>query len=182
METKVPFYNMVNILLPGVAFISACLLMFFDMIKIIAIHITNLESLGLEVLLTFATLAISYEVGYIIFRLGSTLIGPILRKLYKFYPYEKYVDAKKAGANKLSELSREFAYARTRITLFFLLTIVAIINLFRTGSNIYWVLIITFFICVSLFMLATYTYVKKIKTNIDKYLTRDDKSGVATDD
>lgn len=163
METKVPFYNVINILLPGLAFIGACIFLFLDYIKCFAIQITSIESAGFEVLLTVATLAIAYEVGYIIFRLGAVIIEPILKKMFGWTEYKNFVAAQKAGATSLEMLSREYGYARTQITLFIALSIVS-------GIRFQWWLLSVCVVCVILFTLTVRGHIKKIATTVNKYL------------
>lgn len=164
MEIKVPFYNVVNILLPGLTFIGTCAFLFLDKIKILVSAITTLGSAGLEVLLTVASLAIAYEVGYIIFRIGATLIEPILKKMFGWAEYKDYVAAQKAGAKSLEMFSREYGYARTQITLFIALAIVA-------GLEAQWWLLTVCVLCVMLFVLTARGHIKKTITTVNKYLT-----------
>lgn len=127
METKVPFYNIVNILLPGLVFIGTGMFLFLNEIKVLATEITSLGSAGLEVLLTVSVLAIAYEVGYIIFRIGATAIEPILKKMFGWAEYKDFIAAAKTSDkahDRLDMLSCEYGYARTQITLFIALSIV----------------------------------------------------------
>lgn len=172
METKVPFYNIVNIFLPGLVFIGSCIMMFVDEIKAIVDSITVLDNIGLEVLITVSCFAIAYEVGYIIFRLGAVFIERILKKVFGWAPYDRFVAAKKAGAEKsLDMLSREYGYARTQITLFILLSII-------TGLKTHWILLGICVLCVVLFSLTARGHIKKTITTVNKYLTQDNENMV----
>jgi len=163
METKVPFYNVVNILIPGLVFIGASAFLFLDKIKDLAINITTLGSTSLEVLLTVASFAIAYEVGYIIFRLGAAIIEPILKKMFGWREYSEFVAARKAGAESLDTLSREYGYARTHITLFVALVLIAAIRA-------QWMMMSICLIFVILFTLTARGHIKKIIATVDRYL------------
>jgi len=176
METKVPFYNIVNIFLPGLVFIGSFILLFLNETKILVDSVVSLDSIGLEVLITVSCFAIAYEIGYIIFRLGAVLIEPILKKIFGWAQYERFVAAKKAGAEKsLEMLSREYGYARTQITLFIFLSIVI-------GIKMHWVLLGVCVLCVVLFTLTARGHIKKTITTVDKYLTENNKSKVENND
>jgi hypothetical protein len=163
METKVPFYSVVNILLPGLIFIGACIFLFLDYINSIVTQMATINSAGFEILLTLSALAIAYEVGYIIFRLGAIVIEPILKKVFGWTNHEDFVAAQKAGAKSLEMLSREYGYARTQITLFISLVIV---SAFRAK---WWFLVICVILIV-LFMLTVRGHMKKISTTVNEYL------------
>jgi len=172
METKVPFYNIVNIFLPGLVFIGSCILLFLNETKILVDSVASLDSVGLEVLITVSCFAIAYEIGYIIFRLGAALIEPILRMLFDWAPYDRFVAAKKAGAEKsLEMLSREYGYARTQITLFVLLSILI-------GIRMHWILLGVCVLCVVLFTMTARGHIKKTITTVDKFLTGENKCKV----
>jgi len=169
METKVPFYNIVNIFLPGLVFIGSCVLLFLNETKELVDSVVSLDSVGLEVLITVSFFAIAYEIGYIIFRFGAALIEPILKKLFGWAQYERFVAAKKAGAEKsLEMLSREYGYARTQITLFIFLSIVI-------GIKMHWILLGVCVLCVLLFTLTACGHIKKTITTVDKYSTEENK-------
>ncbi|MDR0840080.1 MAG: hypothetical protein LBN26_01670 [Christensenellaceae bacterium] len=163
METKVPFYNVVNILLPGLVFIGAGMFLFYDEVKVLAAAVTSLGSAGLEVLVVVAALAVAYEVGYIFFRLGVTAIEPLLKKMFGWTDYEKFVAAKKAGAKSLGTLSREYSYALTQITLFIALAVI-------TGIKMQWWLMGAAILFVVLFTLTAKGHIKNIRITVNKYL------------
>lgn len=165
MELKVPFYNVVNILLPGLAFIGICAFLFLDKIKVFVLAITTLGSAGLEMLLTVAFLAITYEVGYIIFRLGDVMIEPVLKKMFGWAEYKDFVAAQKAGAKSLEIFSREYGYARTQITLFIALAIVF-------GLEAQWGFLTVCVLCVMLFVLTARSHIKKTITTVNEYLIK----------
>lgn len=161
-ETKIPFYNVVNIFLPGLTFVGAVLLLFLDKIKTVVTVLSGVGSTGLEVLVSVSCFAIAYEVGYIIFRFGAIAIEPLLKRLFGWTPYEQFVTAKKAGAKSLDMLSREYGYARTQITLFIALAIAA-------GVSGQWALLGVSIACILLFTLTARGHIKKISITAKKY-------------
>jgi len=126
MEIKVPFYNIVNIFLPGLVLIGSAALLFLDNVKELVIKITDIGSAGLEVLVTVSLFAIAYEVGYIVFRLGSVAVEPILKKMFGWVDYNDFIKAGKTSEKaheKLEMLSREYGFAVTQIMLFIALAV-----------------------------------------------------------
>jgi len=167
METKVPFYNIVNIFLPGLVLIGSCVLLFLDEVKTLAKAVTDLGSTGLEVLVTVSLFAVAYEIGYIIFRLGSAVIEPILKKMFGWADYKDFIAAGKTSEkayDKLDMLSREYGYARTQITLCIVLAVL-------TGNREHWWLMICCILCAILFTSTARGHMKKTQVAVTKYLT-----------
>jgi len=162
VETKIPFYNVVNIFLPGLTFVGSVVLLFLDKVKEIVTTLSGVGSTGLEVLVSVSCFAIAYEVGYIIFRFGAIAVEPLLKRLFGWTPYEQFIAAQKAGAKSLDTLSREYAYARTQITLFLALAI-------ATGISEHWGLLGVSIGCVLLFALTARGHIKKIAVTTMKY-------------
>ena len=163
METKVPFYNVINILVPGLVFVGASAFFFLDEVMDLVARFSALESMGFEVLFTIAALAIAYEVGYIIFRIGAVIIEPLLKKIFEWRAYDKFTAAKKAGAKSLDMLSREYAYARTHITLFVAISIIA-------STQKHWIIMGFSIGCVMLFTVMARSHIKKIVITVDTYM------------
>jgi hypothetical protein len=167
METKVPFYNITNIFLPGLVIIGSCIMLFLEEVKKIVNSIASIDNLGFEILITVACFAIAYEVGYIIFRIGAIIVEPILIKLFGWAKYEDFIAAGKTSEkayNKLKMLSTEYGYARTRITLFIVLSVL-------TGVQMYWWIMAICIICLVLFTLTARGHMKKIQKAVNVYLT-----------
>ena len=170
METKVPFYNIVNIFLPGLVLVGSIVLLFLDEVKTLTDTITDLGSTGLEVLITVSLFAIAYEIGYILFRLGSALIEPILKKLFGWAAYSDFIAAGKTSEKaykKLEMLSREYGYARTQITLFIPLAVL-------TGVRMQWWIMGICIVCMVLFVLTARGHMKKIQDAVQQYLTKEE--------
>jgi hypothetical protein len=167
METKVPFYNVTNIFLPGLVLIGSCILLFLDEVKKLVTSIGSVNNLGFEILITVACFAIAYEVGYILFRLGAVTIEPLLKKMFGWTEYSDFIKASVTSDNahnKLKMLSHEYAYTRTRITLFVVLSVL-------TGIQTQWWFMIGSILCVILFTLTARGHMKKIQTAVKQYLT-----------
>jgi hypothetical protein len=173
MEAKIPFYNIVNIFLPGLVLIGSCVMLFLDKIEDFAKQIAKLGSAGLEVVVTMALIAIAYEVGYIIFRLGSTIIEPILKKMFGWAEYSDFIAAGKVSAkahDKLEMLSREYGFARTQIVLFIALSVLTGVNALITKIIAQWILCTVCVACVILFVLTARDHMIKIQEAVRQYL------------
>ena len=131
MEIKVPFYNIVNMLLTGFVFLGGLIFVFPEK----AIQLLNGEfyanlKTGPEIIFVICYLAVAYEIGLVINRVGSVVIEPVLKKI-KLIPFnDDYVlfNEKKKEYPIMSTLSREFALSRTSIALFLALAITAAFN------------------------------------------------------
>jgi len=166
METKVPFYHIVNIFLPGLILMGSCVLLFHNEVKVLVNAVADFGSTGLEVLVTVSLFAIAYEVGYIIFRLGAVIIEPVLKKMFGWADYNDFIAAGKTSEkayDKLDMLSREYGYARTQIALFFLLAIL-------TGVCKHWWIMTICILCVILFIISVRGHMKKTQSAVSKYL------------
>jgi hypothetical protein len=173
METKVPFYNIVNIFLPGLVFIGSGALLFLGEVKGIATQITQLGSAGLEVLVTVALFAIAYEVGYIMFRLGAVAVEPVLKKAFGWVDYNDFITAEKKSEkahDKLEMLSREYGFARTQIMLFVTLIVLTIVKIFIAKSPITMVWTMVCIGCGVLFTITTRGHMKRIQKAVTRYL------------
>lgn len=162
LETKIPFYNLVNVFLPGLAFVGSLVLQFPEKVRSLAIIFLDAGSTGLEVLVLISCLAIAYEIGYIIFRFGAIAVEPLLKKLFGWTSYDRFVAAQKCGAKSLSTLSREYAYTRTQITLF-----VALAGVFALSKR--WVFMVISVLCVLLFVLSARGHIKKIAVTVKEF-------------
>ena len=129
METKISFYNVVNMFLTGVVFCGCMGIMFFNKIIKYFAAIKDVN-IGYELLITVVCFALIYEVGLIINRLSSVLFEEILKKI-KLIKHDDYGTYKKAEMKNdfLKILSREYAVSRNFMTVFFLLFIVSLIKL-----------------------------------------------------
>jgi hypothetical protein len=124
---KIPFYNIVNILLTGLIFTGILIIFYYQEISA-KIYINNI-SITFVSIYTFAFFAIIYEIGLIINRLGS-LLEDLLRyfKLIPFNDNYKKFNETKQKFPILEILSREYALSRTSMTLFLLISILTFIK------------------------------------------------------
>ena len=167
METKVPFYNIVNIFLPGLVFLGSCVFLFLDEVSALVQAVVNLGSTGFEVLVTVALFAIAYEIGYILFRIGTVAIEPLLKKIFGWAAYEDFLAAGKTGEKEYDKLdmhSREYGYALTHITLLIVLTIL-------TGIRTQWWIMVGCIICVALFIFSVQSHMMQTQKAVKKYLS-----------
>ena len=130
METKVPFYNLLNMLLVGFIFIVSVCMAFPDpAINLITNDVVVGLSAGANVILTAFIFAVAYEIGYLVNRLGSVILEELFKKT-KLIPhnddYHKYNKVKKEYP-VMGILSREYASSRTNVMLFLIIMGVAII-------------------------------------------------------
>ena len=134
MEVKIPFYNLVNMLLTGIVFIGGISLFLPELVMdIINNPIISRTDTCTELTKIIFIFAFAYETGLIINRIGSILIEPLLKKL-KFIPFnDNYVkfNIKQKKYPIMHTLSREYALSRTRITMFILLTIISLFSIHK---------------------------------------------------
>jgi hypothetical protein len=135
MDIKIPFYNLVNMLLIGIIFIVGLLFIDTSLMDMVLGYIQSYNISSSLVL--FVLLPVSYQVGLIINRLGS-LLEDILKtkkteknrgwisRIFQFTwrSYELYQKTEKIEPF-VKTLSREYALSRNSLTLFLLLAIVA---------------------------------------------------------
>lgn len=151
METKIPFYNILNMFLTGLVFIGGCAVIFPDTVETVLNNniIKNLGA-GPEIVVTVCIFAAAYEVGLIINRIGSVMLEPFLKftKLIPFNDNYTLFNQKKKEYPIMSTLSREYALSRTGIVLFLSLLILSVF-LSKWSLVIIWAVItgIYFFSC-----------------------------------
>lgn len=131
MEIKVPFYNVVNMFLTGFVFLGGFVFLFSDsFVSIMESPIGKVAGIGPELIGVVCFFSIAYEVGLVINRLGSIVLGKLFKR-WKWIPYDdnyiKY-NKKLKVYPVLSTLSREYAVTRTGITLFLLLAVLSLFS------------------------------------------------------
>ncbi|MFB6468534.1 hypothetical protein ACE38V_17325 [Cytobacillus sp. Hz8] len=158
METKIPFYNILNMLLTGFIFVGCCIFIYINtFLHLLISNAFPKISFGSETIITISFFSVIYEIGYIINRIGSIVTEPILKKT-KAIPfdndYKKFNDCKKQYPI-LSTLSREYALSRTTLTLFLITTVLA-------AFQKQWILALIFILIAVLFSLSCRKHAKKI--------------------
>lgn len=164
METKVPFYNVLNMLLIGLILIVCVCIAFPDLaINLIANDVVVGLRAGGNVILTTLVFAVAYEVGYLINRLGSVVLEELLKKT-KLIPYNddyrKYNEVKKEYPT-MDILSREYASSRTNIMLFLIIMLVE-----AFAKKFIFALIA--FACATLFFFSCRKHAKRITSLMNK--------------
>lgn len=151
MEIKIPFYNILNMLLTGLVFSGCYVLIDPDWaITIFKNEIIHNLTAGPEIVITVCFFAITYEIGLIINRFGSLVIEYLMKKIPLIPFNDNYVlfNDKKKEYPIMDILSREYALSRTGISLFFILSIIALIRCRLILALVFFtVSIIYFFSC-----------------------------------
>ena len=126
MDIKISTYDFFNKFILGLVFVGVAILAFVDVNNSFFRSLQEIKENGILVtVFSVSALAIVYEVGIIINRLGS-LLEELLLKCHWIYfveDYKKFNDKKKEYPI-LNVLSREYALSRNSIVLFFLISIV----------------------------------------------------------
>ncbi len=120
MEVKIPFYNILNMLLTGLVFLGGCVIIYPESaFSVFNNEIVKSLGTGPEVLAVVCAFAIAYEVGLIINRTGSVIVEPFLKwtRLVSFNDNYALFNQKKKEYPIMSTLSREYALSRTGIVL-----------------------------------------------------------------
>jgi hypothetical protein len=70
METKIPFYNLLNMFLTGLIFTGCCIVLFSEQVLWFItsdfFHSVKEINTGLETVITVSIFAVIYEIGFII--------------------------------------------------------------------------------------------------------------------
>ncbi len=149
MEIKISTYDFFNKFILGLVFVGVVILSYIADIN------TQLKQLGeindntiVVTIFSFAALAIVYETGIIINRLGS-LLEEVL-KLCKLIPfnndYKRFNDKKKEYPI-MATLSREYASSRNSIVLFALISIIVFIRFCYYGFIPLTIMLLFYFSC-----------------------------------
>lgn len=175
MESKIPFYHLINMFFVGLMFIILnALIGSFNIIEILKNKIIIYNNISdYKTIFTVCVFATSYGIGVIINRIGSVIIEPILIKCKLILFDKDYVkyNVKKKEFNILKVLSREYALHRTNIALFVLLFIISLF--YKTNLLVK----IMFFIMIILSFLSCKKFSKKI-TEIMNSPVKNNESGV----
>lgn len=158
MEIKLPLYNILNFLLVGFVFIGCLLLMFPETIAefVLSDFYEKVTTVS-ETLLIFCVVAISYEIGFVLNRMGSVFIEPIFKKL-RVIPFNddyKMFNEKSKEYPIMKTLSREYAVSRTSSLLFAMLMVIAWV----TNKKFY---VFIFMVCMVVFILSCRKHASKI--------------------
>ena len=156
MEIKISTYDFFNKFLLGLVFIGVIIFSYIDNICTWVINLGVVKDNAIVVtIFSFSAMAIVYEAGIIINRLGS-----ILEEFLKFAHLIPFNDDYKKFNEKKKEfpimhvLSREYALSRNSIILFLLISIIVFIRFCWYGLIPLTIMLLFYFSC--------YKYAKKI--------------------
>lgn len=169
MEIKLPLYDLLNRFLIGLVFIGCVFAINISCFKpYISKDYFETLSVGPEIIITICIFAISYEVGFIINRIGSIALEPFLKKthLISFNNDYKLFNKAKVKYPIMETLSREYALSRTSTTLFLLLTIIALVGEKK-------ILSVIFVLFAIIFCLSCRKFAKKIVELMEKDLEKE---------
>lgn len=131
MEIKVPFYNILNMLLTGLVFVGGCMFIFpHTASAMLSSGIVKNLGAGPEIIVVVCVFAVVYEIGLIINRIGSVVLEPFLKwtNFIQFNDDYTLFNQKKKEYPIMSTLSREYALSRTSAVLFLLLLILSVVK------------------------------------------------------
>lgn len=149
MEIKISTYDFFNKFILGLVFIGVVIISYITDIN------TQLKQVGeindntiVVTIFSFASLAVVYETGIIINRLGSLLEEAL--KFCKLIPfnndYKRFNDKKKEYPI-MSTLSREYASSRNSIVLFALISIIVFVRFCYYGFIPLTIMLLFYFSC-----------------------------------
>jgi len=130
MEMKISTYDFLNKFILGLAFVGVVIIAYADELSYFFESFQNCkENTVIITVFTVSALALVYEVGIIINRLGS-LLEDVMRKtrLLPFNKDYKRFNDKKKEYPIMNVLSREYALSRNSIVLFLLISIVVFVR------------------------------------------------------
>ncbi len=157
MENKIPFYNILNMLLIGIVFSTLLCCANLSKATIFSNYFSLIKTDYLKITVF---IALMHEVGLVINRISSIILEPFLKFFNLIYwaDYKKYVKAQR-NDNFLIVLSREYALSRNSTTLFFILTMIGLIC-----WNLAYSLVMLFLTV--LFLISTSKHSKKIHDRV----------------
>lgn len=131
-----PFYNLINIFFIGVLFSTGAVIIFPDLMS----HSDKLLGFNEDsFIFCIIAVAVVYEIGIVIDRLSSLIIEKILKSKKSFetrsflsrllqMQWKDYAHFQKAEKNSenIKTLTREYIFSRNNLTLFLILSLVAV--------------------------------------------------------
>lgn len=164
MDIKLPLYNVLNFLLTGFVFVGFLLLMHLDVVWnfFVSEYYDRIMAMS-ETILLLCVVSVAYEIGFILNRTGSVIIEPLLKRtnIVPFNDDYALYNKKAKEFSIMSVLSREYALSRTRILLFLVLSVIAMISC-------KWYLMIVFTVCMCVFALSCRKHASKIIELMEK--------------
>ena len=147
MKDKIPFYNIVNMFFVGATFLLANALLFHNYILLLKTDNQLYAVLKEWSVVTSAAIIIAiYELGFVLNRVSSVLIAPILEKT-KIWPKEEYdidVSELTKAHPKAQSMITDLVLMRTHILMYFILAIEALFSIHKIVSLVSILLIVLF--------------------------------------
>ena len=149
MEIKISTYDFFNKFILGLVFIGSLILLFSDKINLSIEDYQNIkENKIILTVFCVAVLAIVYEMGIIINRMGSLLEDfLIICHLIRFDKDYKKLNDKRKDYPILTILSREYALSRNSIVLFLLISIITFVNYGWYGFIPFVIMLVFYYSC-----------------------------------
>lgn len=167
MDTKIPFYNLINIFLLGVVFVSGVIYLFYPLICSYSMNnVQFIKKLINDSFLFSLCIACNiYTVGIVVNRFSSIVIEFLFEK-FKLIPktetrYACFNEARKTNPF-LYTLSREYAFSRGHTALWLILTILSL-------CRQYWGISLAFLLLTILFSFSMRKFSYKIYNVIENY-------------
>lgn len=131
METKIPFYNLVNIFLLGLLFITGLAYITAPRWVVHVEHYEILFQLANQwtFLLSLIAIGVIYEIGVIINRISSIIVENICERWGLIHKKEENYAAFNVAKKEypfLYTLSREYGFSRGNLTLWLILAIISV--------------------------------------------------------
>ena len=152
MKDKTPFYETVNMFFVGTVFSITLFLLLFDKVQ----YNVSFKALikyceKWSVIIGVAAIAIMFEVGLVLNKLGSIILSPFLSLIGAWPNKEDYKDISEIEKErpKFRSLNIELHAIRTHIIMYFILSVVAIIVK-------KWLFLIAFIPLIALFVFSCY--------------------------
>ena len=148
MEVKIPFYNILNMLLTGLVFIAAFLFILPDcQMSGEVVEFGKLIISLPDVISTVLFFAVAYEIGLVINRVGSVALERALKGMKCIPADMDYVLFNKTKEKYpiMNVLSREYALSRTGMVLFFVLLVMALCAAKFVEALIFAAIVVVFF-------------------------------------
>lgn len=147
MKDKVPFYNIVNMFFVGSVFTFIVAVLFHGHFKTIDLSAPIFTFLGdWSVVISAILLIAMYEIGFILNRVSSIIIEPILTKT-KIWPKEDYdIDVSEISEknSKFQSMITELNLMRTHILLYFIIFWFSLFSIYKWFSIVCVILIVLF--------------------------------------
>lgn len=149
MEIKISTYDFFNKFILGLVFVGVLILSYFNDVNLILQELGDINNNAIIVsIFSFSALAVVYETGIIINRLGSLLEEAL--KFFHLIPfnkdYKRFNDKKKEYPIMVT-LSREYASSRNSIVLFALISIIVFIKFCWFGFMPLCIMLLFYYSC-----------------------------------